>query len=100
VSRLFPGKLNQAEAEERKKLVMRYLDIVSKIPRGHARTVELGMLREEFPAPSLANDNDGNGSVRLDFPMVTPIAKPRELWFDHAIVQETSPSHAEAMLKY
>jgi hypothetical protein len=102
VSRLFPGKLSQAEAEERKKLAMRYLDIVSKIPRGHIRTAELGMLREEFPAPSLANDNDGNGSVRFDlkFPMVTPTAKPRELWFDHAIVQETSPSHAEAMLKY
>jgi len=42
LSCLFPGRLNQAEAIELKKLAMKFLDIVSKIPRGHERTTELG----------------------------------------------------------
>ena len=53
LSCLLPGRLNQAQAVERKKLAMKYLDIVSKIPRGHVRTAELGMLRETFLLPLL-----------------------------------------------
>ena len=83
--------MNQAQAVERKKIAMKYLDIVSKILRGPLRTTELGILRETFPAPVVARDDDNNGTIRFDmkFPMVTPIDAPREVWFDHMIVQET-----------
>ena len=102
LSRLFPGKLNQKESDERKQLAMKFLDIITKIPRGHIRTAELGMLREQFPAPSVAGEQDNTGIARFDlkFPMVTPLDKPRELWFDHAIVQETSSTHADLTLKF
>ncbi len=102
LSCLFPGRLNQAQAVERKKLAMKYLDIVSKIPRGHVRTAELGMLRETFPAPVVARDDDNNGTIRFDmkFPMVTPLDEPREVWFDHAIVQETCPTYADATRRF
>jgi Reverse transcriptase (RNA-dependent DNA polymerase) len=98
LSSLFPGRLNQTQADERKKLAMKFLDIVQKIPRGYERNAELGLLRESFPVPSVAGEEDNNGIIRFDlkFPMVTPHDCPRELWFDHAIVQETAPTYAEA----
>ena len=36
----------------------------------------------------------------MKFPLITPLDNPREVWFDHAIVQETAPTHAEATLKF
>ena len=91
LARLFSGRLNKAESEKRKKLVMEYLDIISTIPRGHIRTAELGELRERFPAHVDAKDEEnGNGVIRFDLrlPSKCPIEKPREMWLD-AIVQET-----------
>src|SRR5688572_21048927 len=40
--------------------------------------------------------------IRFDmkFPLSTPLDCPREIWFDHAIVQETCPTHAEKTLKH
>ena len=32
----------------------------------------------------------------MKFPMVTPIDAPREVWFDHMMVQETCPTYAAA----
>ena len=102
LSCLFPGRLNQTQADERKKLAMTYLDIMAKFPRGHQRAAELGVLRESFPAPSVAGEEDNNGMVRFDlkFPMVAPLDCPRELWFDHAIVQDTAPTDATATLNF
>jgi hypothetical protein len=102
LSRLFPGRLNQAQAEERKKLAMTFLDVMSKTPRGYLRTAELGILRESFPPPTVAGEDDNNGRIRFDmrFALTTPIGNPREVWFDHAIVQETSPTYAESTLSY
>ena len=56
------------------------------------------MLRETFPAPIVARGDDNNGTIRFDmkFPMVTPLGDPREVWFDHVIVQETCPTYASA----
>ena len=36
----------------------------------------------------------------MKFPLPTPADRPRELWFDHAIVQETCPTHAADTLKF
>ena len=65
-------------------------------------SAELGVLRESFPPPSVAGEEDNNGIIRFDMkcPLITPLDNPREVWFDHAIVQETSPTHAEATLKF
>ena len=40
--------------------------------------------------------------IRFDmkFALLTPVDCPREVWFDHAIVQETCPTHAEKTLNY
>ena len=102
LSSLFPGKLNQADAEKLKQLAMKFLDIVAKIPRGHVRTAELGKLRESFPDPTVARDADNTGTIRFDlrFPMVTPLDHPREVWFDHMIVQETCPTYADATWRF
>jgi hypothetical protein len=32
--------------------------------------------------------------------MVTPLDCPREVWCDHAIVQDTCPTYAQATLKF
>ena len=103
MSKLFPGKLSAAESDKRKKLAMEYLDIINEIPRGHQRTAQLGMLREQFPDAVNVDDDDGNkGVIRFDlkFPIVVKDGKPRELWIDHAIVQETSPTHAADTLDF
>lgn len=102
LSVLFCGRLNQAQSEERKKLALKYLDIMKKFPRGAQRTAELGLLRETFPPPSVAGEEDNNGIIRFDlkFPMVTPLDCPREVWCDHAIVQDTCPTYAEATLRF
>ena len=79
---------------------MRYLDIIEDIPRGQVRTAELGMLREEFP--TVTPNADGSSGIRFDlrFPLTNPIGNPREVWFDHAIVHESSSSYAEEVLKF
>jgi len=79
---------------------MRYLDIFTDIPRGQVRTAELGMLREDFP-PAVPHD-DGNSMIRFDlrFPLTKPKDNPREIWFDHAIVHESSSSYVEDVLKF
>ena len=72
---------------------MRYLDILRDIARGSMRTGLLGALRElDFPSPSVAGEEDNNGFLRFDmrFPSVKPIDRPKEIWFDHAIVQDLS----------
>jgi len=40
--------------------------------------------------------------VRFDlrFPETTPLGSPPELWFDHAIVQETAPTYSGEVLKF
>ncbi len=65
---------------------------MQKVPRGLLRTTELGALRDFFRLPSVAGKDNNNGIIRFDmkFPMVTPLDNPREVWFDHVIVQETA----------
>ena len=60
------------------------------------------MLRARFPAPSVSNEEDNNVISRfvLKLPLITPLDCPRELWIDHAIVQETSPTYAAATVKF
>ena len=103
LSKLFPGKLSKTEADKRKLLAMEYLDIINEFPRGHIRTAKLGMLRERFPDVAVPDDNDAsNGIIRFDlkFPGPSARGKPREVWLDHAIVQETCPTHAAETLKF
>ena len=102
LSRLFSGDLTVKESEARKELALKYLKILEEVPRGPERIDQLEALRAEFPAAVGAREGNNNGIVRFDlrFPMVTPIDKPKELWFDHAIVQETSPTYAEEVLEF
>ena len=82
---------------------MEYLDIINETPRGHIRTAKLGMLRERFPDAAIPDDDDvSNGIIRFDlkFPGPSARGKPREVWLDHAIVQETCPTHAKDTLKF
>ena len=49
------------------------------MPRGHQRTAQLGMLREQFPDAVNADDDDGSkGVIRFDlkFPVVVKDGKP------------------------
>ena len=106
LTKLFPGKLSKKESHKRKNLAMRYLDIINEIPRGQVRTAELAMLREEYPddedKKQREDDDKGSSVIRFDLKLSTstPIEKPREYWIDHAIVQETSPTHAMETLKH
>ena len=71
--------------------------------RGHQGTAKLGMLREQFPDVVDGDDDDPNkGVIRFDlkFPVAVKDGKPREIWIDHAIVQETSPTHAVDTLNF
>lgn len=58
---------------------------------------------ERFPPAVRVDEKDESGGViRFDlaFPASTPLVCPRELVFDHAIVQETSPTYADDVLKF
>ena len=82
---------------------MEYLDIINELPRGHIRTAKLGMLRERFPDVTISDDIDAsNGIIRFDlkFPGPSARGKPREVWLDHDIIQETCPIHAAETLKF
>ena len=82
---------------------MKFLDILRDVPRGSTRAQQLGMLRDfEFPPPAVSNQEENNGVLRFDlrFPLMKPLDRPREIWFDHAIVQETSPTYAQDVLEF
>ena len=82
---------------------MEYLNIINDMPRGAQRTAQLGMLREQFPDAVNVDDDDANkGAIQSDlkFPVAVKDGKPREIWIDHAIVQETSPTHAGDTLEF
>ena len=66
------------------------------------RTAELGKLRESFPDPTVSRDEDNTRTIRFDlrFPMVTPLDHPREIWFDHMIVQETCSTYADSTWRF
>ena len=72
------------------------------MPRGAQRTAQLGVLREQFLDAVNADDDRNKGVIRFDlkFPVAVKEVKPRELWIDHAIVQETSPTHAGDTLNF
>ena len=78
LSRLFSGRLNTKQATERKELAMKYLDIM-KLPRGHIRTTQLGILRDSFPDAVVGGEDENNGMIRFDMklPLITPTDKPR-----------------------
>ena len=72
---------------------MEYLDIINELPRGHLRTAQVGMLREKFPDAPIPDDDDVNsGVIRFDLKLPAPSSssKTREVWLDHAIVQDLS----------
>jgi hypothetical protein len=102
LSRLFCGKLSKEQANERKDLAMKYLDIVSENPQGQLRFDKLNELREEFPEPVASQKDENNAIIRFDLklPAYGPRDCPRELWLDHAIVQETSPTYREQTLEF
>jgi hypothetical protein len=103
LSRLFPGNMTKTQTELSKTLAMEYLDIMSKVPRGPARTAELGLWREKLPAPVCDKKDPATPSiVRFDLmlPSAVPADCPRKIVCDHAIVHETSPTYAEDVLKY
>ena len=81
---------------------MEYLDIINEIPRGAVRTAHLGVLRERFPDVQQFDDVESSGVIRfnLKFPITVAEGMPQELWIDHAIVQETCPTHAGDTLKF
>ena len=101
LSSLFCGNLSKAESEDRRVLAMKYLDVISERSPDYQRDEELAALKSKYPKPSAKGDEDNNGIVRFDlkFPAVGPEDCPRELWFDHAIVHETSPSYAQDTLR-
>jgi hypothetical protein len=101
LSSLFCGNLSKTESEERRKLAMEYLDILSESSYAH-RAEQLATLKAKYPKPSVGGEEDNNGIVRFDmkFPAEGPLDCPRELWFDHAIVHETSPTYAQDTLRY
>ena len=45
---------------------------------------------------------DGNNVIRFDhrFPLTKPVDRPREFWFDHAIVHESAASYSEDVLRF
>ena len=102
LSRLFCGKLSKQQANERKDLAMKYLDIISENPQGAARVEKLNELQKELPEPAVAGNEENNGVIRFDLklPAYGPRDCPRELWLDHVIVQEASPTYREQTLEF
>ena len=84
---------------------MEYLEALQREP-GPLRALALEEVRSKFPPPPHGSEEElearGQGVIRLDLRLSTsfPIDCPRELWIDHAIVQETAETHADGTLKH
>ena len=59
-------------------------------------------IQKELPEPAVAGNDENNGVIRFDrkLPAYGPRDCPRELWLDHVIVQETSPTYREQTLEF
>ena len=80
---------------------MQFLDVVLD---NKSTLAEIEAVRTKFPKAHVAaaTDDDANPAIRFDlrFPAGGPPDCPFEMWFDHAIVQETSPTYAEDLLRF
>ena len=102
LSRLFPGGMDSTTSERNKQLAMQLLDIMRDYPRGAERTALLGALRDlDFP-PIVRPGEERADMIRYDLrlPSTEPVDCPKELWIDHAIVQETAATYAQDVLDY
>ena len=103
LSRLFPGGMDSTTSERNKQLAMRLLDIMRDYPRGAERTALLGALRDlDFPPLVRPEGEERADMIRYDLrlPSTEPVDCPKELWIDHAIVQETAMTYAQDVLDY
>lgn len=102
LSRLFPGRMDSRQSEESKQRAMELLDIMRDYPRGQERTARLGALRHlDFPAARPAHE-ESSDMIRYDLrlPSHSPPDCPKELWIDHAIVQETAATYARDVIAH
>lgn len=103
LSRLFPPRMNAEASQKSKDLAMELLDILRDCPRGNERTGRLGALRNlDFPPLSHPIHEDRSDVIRYDLrlPSTQPLDRPKEIWLDHAIVQETAATYANDVLEH
>jgi hypothetical protein len=110
---LFPGKMTVPEAKKNSELALELIDALTMVPSVKKDViVEEIRARVELTAESKAEEKkadesdekerEGLSIIRFDLCLAgtTPYDAPKELWMDHAIVQETSQSYQAEMITH
>jgi hypothetical protein len=110
---LFPGKMTVPEAKKNSELALELVDALTMVPSVKKDAiVEEIRTRIEIAAESKAEEKkeeeddekekEGLSIIRFDLCLAgtTPYDAPKELWMDHAIVQETAQSYQADMLAH
>jgi len=98
IAALFPGKLNAADTKRNAELALELVDALTMLP-SVTRTATLEDIRTRLPP---VDEKGENAVIRFDLCLADkfPIAVPKQLWLDHAIVQETSASYQDDVIVY
>ena len=98
---LFSGGLTVEETKKNEDLGLELIDAFLMHPSALKESV-LDEIRSRMPVVSESKIEASNNTIHFDLCMAAPFPHdcPRELWLDHAIVQETSESYQEGVLSH
>ena len=98
---LFPGALTVEETKKNEDLGLELVDAFLMAPSARRESV-IEEIRTRLPPISESKEEASNNTIRFDLCMAAPfpVDLPRELWLDHAIVQETAESYQEAVISH
>ena len=97
---LFPGGLTVAETKVNTDLGLELVDALCMHPSARKDSV-LEEIRSRLPEVEESKDEAQNNTIRFDLRLAAsfPADCPRELWLDHAIVQETATSYQDEVIR-
>lgn len=100
ITALFPGRQNLEQTERNAALAVELADAL-RMKSSVTKEAVLDEVRSRIHYPS-TDEKELNGVIRFDLCLAAsfPVQLPRELWIDHAIVQETSKSYQDDVIAF
>ena len=97
---LFAGGLNKEQTTQNSELALELVDAFT-LPPGALQESVIAEVRSRLPAVD-DEKKESQNTIRFDLCLGAPfpIDAPRQLWLDHAIVQETATSYQDDVVAY
>lgn len=98
---LFAGGLTVDETKKNEDLGLELVDALLMAPSALKESV-IDEIRTRMPKVDESKEEASHNTIRFDLCMAAPFPAdmPRELWLDHAIVQETADSYQESVITH